>query len=127
EISRSVVQICNAANANIEWEPIEIPVGGLSQETLNKVAESVLRNKLALKGPLTTPVGKGYRSINLTLRKALGLYANVRPAKNIPPIKTGFTGIDVVVIRENTEGEYSGLEHELVPGVVESLKVITKP
>ena len=75
---------------------------------------------------MTTPIGKGFRSLNLTLRKELQLYANVRPCLSIPGYKTRYDGIDLVTIRENTEGEYSGLEHEVIPGVVESLKVITR-
>lgn len=77
-------------------------------------------------GPFATPIGKGHRSLNLTLRKALDLYANVRPCKSLPGLRTKYEGIDLVTIRENTEGEYSGLEHEVVPGVVENLKVITR-
>lgn len=84
------------------------------------------KNRIGLKGPMTTPIGKGFRSLNLTLRKELQLYANVRPCLSIPGYKTRYDGIDLVTIRENTEGEYSGLEHEVVPGVVESLKVITR-
>jgi hypothetical protein len=81
------------------------------------------KHKIGLKGPMATPIGKGFRSLNLTLRKELDLYANVRPCFNIPGYKTRYDGINLVTVRENTEGEYSGLEHEVVPGVVESLKV----
>lgn len=88
--------------------------------------DSVLKNRIGLKGPMTTPIGKGFRSLNLTLRKELLLYANVRPCLSIPGYKTRYDGINLVTIRENTEGEYSGLEHEVVSGVVESLKVITR-
>ena len=84
------------------------------------------KNNISLKGPLATPIGKGYRSLNLTLRKELNLYANVRPCFSIPGYKTRYDNVDLVTIRENTEGEYSGLEHTVVPGVVESLKVITR-
>lgn len=84
------------------------------------------KHRIGLKGPMTTPIGKGFRSLNLTLRKELQLYANVRPCLSIPGYKTRYDGIDLVTIRENTEGEYSGLEHEVIPGVVESLKVITR-
>jgi isocitrate dehydrogenase (NAD+) len=77
-------------------------------------------------GPFATPIGKGHRSLNLTLRKALNLYANVRPCKSIPGYKTKYDDVDIVTIRENTEGEYTGIEHEVVPGVVENLKVITR-
>lgn len=115
EISQAVIKIFDAANAGIAWEPhqIGIPVGDTKELVSKEALESVLKNKLALKGPLATPIGKGYRSLNITLRKALSLYANVRPAKSIPSIKTKYENVDVVVIRENTEGEYSGLEHEV--------------
>lgn len=127
EISDAVIRIFDHVKAPVIWEeqPIGIPdsEGNLvSKEAL----DSVKRNKIALKGPLATPIGKGHKSLNLTLRKALGLYANVRPAKSIPGIKTPFENVDVVVVRENTEGEYSGLEHEVIPGVVESIKLITR-
>jgi isocitrate dehydrogenase (NAD+) len=94
----------------------------ISQEAL----DSVIRNGVGLKGPFATPIGKGHRSLNLTLRKALQLYANVRPCKSIPGLKTKYDDVDIVTIRENTEGEYTGIEHEVVPGVVENLKVITR-
>lgn len=81
------------------------------------------RNGIGLKGPMATPIGKGHRSLNLTLRKELQLFANVRPCFSIPGYRTRYDGVNLVTIRENTEGEYSGLEHEVVPGVVESLKV----
>lgn len=113
----------------VEWEHHTIsthavtPGGDLiSAEAL----DSVVRNKVGLKGPFATPIGKGHRSLNLTLRKALNLYANVRPCKSIPGFKTKYDNVDIVTIRENTEGEYTGIEHEVVPGVVENLKVITK-
>src|SRR3989338_4524062 len=127
EISEAVVKIFDSAGANIEWETHDIGIPQPGGDLISKDAlQSVLRNKIGLKGPLATPIGKGYRSLNITLRQALSLYANVRPAVSIPAIKTGFNNVDVVVVRENTEGEYSGLEHEVVPGVVESLKIITQ-
>jgi isocitrate dehydrogenase (NAD+) len=88
--------------------------------------ESIERNKLALKGPVTTPVGGGFPSINVTLRKKFELYANFRPIKNLPGLETRYPNVDLVIVRENTEGLYVGLEHEVVPGVVESIKVITE-
>lgn len=84
---------------------------------------SLQKHRIGLKGPMATPIGKGHRSLNLTLRKELQLYANVRPCFSIPGYKTRYDNVNLVTIRENTEGEYSGLEHEVVPGVVESLKV----
>ena len=89
-------------------------------------AEAVRRNKVVLKGPLSTPIGKGHVSINITLRKMFDLYANVRPCVSIPGFKTRHDQVNVIVIRENTEGAYSGLEHEVQPGVVEGLTVITE-
>ena len=88
--------------------------------------DSIRRTKVALKGPVTTPVGGGFTSVNVGLRKALGLYANLRPVWNIPSVPSRYTGVDLVIVRENTEDLYSGLEHEVVPGVVESLKIITE-
>jgi isocitrate dehydrogenase (NAD+) len=88
--------------------------------------ESIRRNKVALKGPVTTPVGGGFTSVNVGLRKALDLYANLRPVWSIPAVPTRYEGVDLVIVRENTEDLYSGLEHEVVPGVVESLKIITE-
>lgn len=129
EISQAVINIFEAAKVPVEWEFHTIsthavtPGGDLiSQEAL----DSVLRNKVGLKGPFATPIGKGHRSLNLTLRKALDLYANVRPCKSIPGYKTKYENVDIVTIRENTEGEYTGIEHEVVPGVIENIKVITR-
>lgn len=129
EIAKAVVTIFEAAKVPVEWEYHTIsthavtPGGDLiSQEAL----DSVIRNTVGLKGPFATPIGKGHRSLNLTLRKALNLYANVRPCKSIPGYKTKYDNVDIVTIRENTEGEYTGIEHEVVPGVIENLKVITR-
>ena len=91
-----------------------------------RVLDSVRRNKVALKGPTETPVGTGHRSVNVALRKQLDLYANLRPLRTLPGVKTRFEDVDIVVVRENTEDLYSGLEHVVVPGVVESLKIITE-
>eukprot|EP01116_Phalansterium_solitarium_P001945 TRINITY_DN11794_c0_g1_i2.p1 TRINITY_DN11794_c0_g1~~TRINITY_DN11794_c0_g1_i2.p1 ORF type:complete len:368 (-),score=65.42 TRINITY_DN11794_c0_g1_i2:445-1512(-) len=122
EISAAVVKIFKEAKAPIEWEPMAISA---KEGVTDEIKESVNRNKIALKGPLMTPIGKGFRSLNLALRKTFNLYANVRPAASIPGYKTLYDDVDLTVIRENTEGEYSGIEHEVVPGVAESLKVIT--
>jgi isocitrate dehydrogenase (NAD+) len=88
--------------------------------------DSIRRNKVALKGPVTTPIAQGFTSVNVGLRKALDLYANLRPVWNLPGVDARFQGVDLVVVRENTEDLYAGLEHEVVPGVVESLKIITE-
>lgn len=129
EIAEAVKTIFKAADAPIIWD--EQHLGKEVDPRTNSFVtkenlESVLRNRIGLKGPMTTPIGKGFRSLNLTLRKELQLYANVRPCFSIPGYPTRHDGVNLVTIRENTEGEYSGLEHEVVPGVVESLKVITR-
>ncbi|MQL90439.1 hypothetical protein Taro_023023 [Colocasia esculenta] len=129
EIAESVKQVFNVAEVPIEWE--EHFVGDKVDPRTNSILtweslESVQRNRVGLKGPMATPIGKGHRSLNLTLRKELGLYANVRPCYSLPGYKTRYDDVDLVTIRENTEGEYSGLEHQVVRGVVESLKVITR-
>ncbi len=129
EVSSAVVKILEAAGLDVEWE--SYPAGVLAVErygeTLPKaLLESIRRNKVALKGPVTTPVGGGFTSVNVGLRKALELYANLRPVWNIPSVKSRYEGVDLVIVRENTEDLYSGLEHEVVPGVVESLKIITR-
>lgn len=129
EISKSVVKIFEAANCPIEWETIDVkPVRNSTGAIVLPPAlfESMERSKIGLKGPLETPVGKGHISLNLTLRRAFNLYANVRPCKSIEGFKTPYDNVDVVIIRENTEGEYSGIEHQVVNGVVQSIKVITR-
>ncbi|HEY3569658.1 MAG TPA: isocitrate dehydrogenase (NAD(+)) [Thermoanaerobaculia bacterium] len=129
EVSNATVRVLDAAGAEIEWER---HIAGA--EALEKygnplppeVLESIRRNCLALKGPITTQVGKGFKSINVQLRQELDLYANLRPSRSLPGIASRFEGVDIVVVRENTEDLYAGLEHTVVPGVVESLKIITE-
>lgn len=130
EISAAVQQIFAAAQVPIEWEvvdvtPVKGPDGkmGIPQAAI----DSVNRHKVGLKGPLMTPVGKGHRSLNLAIRKEFELYANVRPCRSLEGYPTMYRNVDVVTIRENTEGEYSGIEHEIVDGVVQSIKLITRP
>ena len=129
EIADAMQKIFEAAGAPIQWD-VQIIGKEVDPRTNSFVSrenlDSVLKNRIGLKGPMATPIGKGFRSLNLTLRKELQLYANVRPCLSIPGYKTRYDDIDLVTIRENTEGEYSGLEHEVVSGVVESLKVITR-
>src|SRR5215467_4874437 len=129
EVSAAVLRIIEAAGMEIEWE--RFIVGGHAQDLSgsslpDEVIESVRRNRVALKGPVATPVGSGFESVNVRLRKTLDLYANVRPVRNLPGVPSRFGDVDLVIVRENTEGLYSGLEHEIVPGVVESLKVMTE-
>eukprot|EP00882_Tetradesmus_deserticola_P012809 GHRQ01013575.1.p2 GENE.GHRQ01013575.1~~GHRQ01013575.1.p2 ORF type:complete len:189 (+),score=55.62 GHRQ01013575.1:222-788(+) len=126
EISEAVKAIFKAAGAPIVWD--EQHLGKTVDERTNSFVtrenlDSVLKHRIGLKGPMTTPIGKGFRSLNLTLRKELQLYANVRPCFSLPGYKTKYDNVNLITIRENTEGEYSGLEHEVVKGVVESLKV----
>jgi isocitrate dehydrogenase (NAD+) len=129
EVSQAAVRVLDAAGAEIEWErhiagreAVEKYGKPLPQEVL----ESIRRNRVALKGPITTQVGGGFKSINVQLRQELDLYANLRPSRSLPSIPSRFEGVDIVVVRENTEDLYSGLEHVVVPGVVESLKIITE-
>src|SRR5688572_4210313 len=129
EVSASVLRIIEAAGVKIEWE--RYIVGGEAQERLgsslpDEVIESVRRNRVALKGPVATPIGTGFESVNVRLRKTLDLYSNLRPVRNLPGVQSRFGDVDLVIVRENTEGLYSGLEHEVVPGVVESLKIMTE-
>jgi isocitrate dehydrogenase (NAD+) len=129
EVSGAVVKILDSAGLDVEWESHLAGVLALERHgsTLPEaLLESIRRNKVALKGPVTTPVGGGFTSVNVGLRKALDLFTNLRPVWNIPSVKSKYEGIDLVIVRENTEDLYSGLEHEVVPGVVESLKIITE-
>ena len=132
EVSAAVRRILDATGVQIEWEELGARALNTDKSTtkgevLNTAAiESVRRNRVALKGPMTTAIAGGAPSVNVALRKSLDLYANLRPVKNLPGVKSHFAGVDVVLVRENTEDLYSGLEHEVVPGVVESLKIITE-
>jgi isocitrate dehydrogenase (NAD+) len=129
EIIAAAVRIVEASGVDVEWETHIAGAQALEKHgtTLpDSVLESIKRNKVALKGPLTTPVGKGFTSVNVGLRKALDLYANVRPVKALPNVPCRYPELDLVIIRENTEDLYAGLEHIVVPGVVESLKIITE-
>lgn len=129
EVTTAVVAIIEAAGVKIEWEKFVVGAEALARfgdPLPQDVLDSILKNKVALKGPVTTPIGTGFTSINVRLRKTLDLYANLRPVKSLPNVKTRYEDIDLVVVRENTEDLYSGLEHEVVPGVVESIKIITE-
>jgi isocitrate dehydrogenase (NAD+) len=129
EVAGAVVKILETAGLDVEWESHLAGVLALEHHgsTLpDALLDSIKRNKVALKGPVTTPVGGGFTSVNVGLRKALDLYANLRPVWNIPAVPSRYENVDLVIVRENTEDLYSGLEHEVIPGVVESLKIITE-
>jgi isocitrate dehydrogenase (NAD+) len=129
EITRVVVRILEATGVKFQWD--EHLAGAEAYERYqeyipSELYQSIERNRVALKGPVTTPIGGGFSSINVILRKHFELYANFRPIQNLPGLPTHYPGVDLIIIRENTEGEYVGIEHEVVPGVVESIKIITE-
>src|SRR5713101_3964497 len=129
EVMSATQQILHAAGARLDW--VEAPAGlGAIEKYSDPLPELTLdlirKHRVALKGPCTTPVGKGFRSINVRLRKELDLYASVRPVQSLPGVNVPYQNVDLIVVRENTEGLYSGLEHFVVPGVVESLRIVTK-
>src|SRR5919201_2605340 len=129
EVTQAAVRILEATVLKFEWETYEAGAEAFEKyrEYIPKeLIESIERTRVGLKGPVSTPVGGGFSSINVALRKKFELYANFRPIRNLPHIPTRYPGVDLNIIRENTEGEYSGIEHEVVPGVVESLKIITE-
>src|SRR3954471_24030100 len=129
EVSSAVVRIVEATNVEVEWETHYAGAQALEHfgTTLpDDLLESIKRNRVALKGPITTPVGKGFTSVNVGLRKALDLYANLRPVRALPNVPARYPELNLVVVRENTEDLYSGIEHVVVPGVVESIKIITE-
>jgi isocitrate dehydrogenase (NAD+) len=129
EVSAAVVRIIEAAGVEVQWETHYAGAQALEKygTTLPEdLLESIRRNKVALKGPITTPVGKGFTSVNVGLRKTLDLYANLRPVRALPNVPCRYPELDLVVVRENTEDLYSGIEHVVVPGVVESIKIITE-
>lgn len=129
EITDSVVKIIEKSGLNIKWD-IQTAGAEVAQtegEPLPKrVIESIKKNKVALKAPVTTPIGKGFRSVNVALRKELDLYANLRPCKNLPEIKTKFENVDIIVVRENTEDLYAGIERQIDKDTAESIKIITR-
>ena len=129
EIAAATKRVLAAAGASVEWE--EQLAGAMALEKHGvplptEVLDSIRRNGVALKGPVTTPVGKGFRSVNVQLRRDLELFANLRPARTLPGIPSRYEEVDLLIVRENSEGLYSGIEHEVVPGVVETLRIITE-
>src|SRR5215467_2981629 len=129
EVTKATVRILEATGVKFEWETYEAGADAFEKykEYIPKeLTESIERTRVGLKGPVTTPIGGGFSSINVELRKRFELFANFRPIRNLPHIPTRYPDIDLIIVRENTEGLYSGIEHEVVPGVVESLKIITE-
>ena len=129
EVTKPTLAIIKAAGVDVQWETHLAGAEALKKHgtTIPKsLMDSFEKNRIALKGPVTTPVGEGFASVNVELRQSFNLYANLRPIKNLPGVKARYQGIDLFVVRENTEGLYSGIEHEVVPGVVESLKIMTE-
>jgi isocitrate dehydrogenase (NAD+) len=130
EVTQAAQEVVAAAGVAVQW--VMAPAGAACVEEYGDplpdvTLDLIRRHRVALKGPCTTPVGKGFRSINVRMRQELDLYASVRPVRTLPGVKSPYSGVDLVVVRENTEGLYSGLEHVVVPGVIESLRVVTRP
>ncbi|HZT44441.1 MAG TPA: isocitrate dehydrogenase (NAD(+)) [Chthonomonadaceae bacterium] len=129
EVTNAAIKVVGATGVPITWESMEAGAEVATKygsPVPDEVINSILKNRIALKGPITTPVGGGFSSANVALRKRLNLYANVRPARTMPGVRSRYNNVDLVVIRENSEDLYSGLEHIVIPGVVESLKIITE-
>src|SRR5262252_4640435 len=129
EVTKPTLKIIQAAGVKVKWETHLAGAEALKKYGTTipkKLMDSFEKNKIALKGPVTTPVGEGFASVNVELRQTFDLYANLRPIKNLPGVKARYRDVDLIVVRENTEGLYSGIEHEVVPGVMESLKIITE-
>jgi isocitrate dehydrogenase (NAD+) len=129
EVAEATQRVLEASGVKIEWEVHNAGAAVAEQQGTTlppSVLEAIRRNKVALKGPIGTPIGKGFRSVNVTLRQALELYANVRPIKSLPGVEPRFEGTDIVIVRENTEDLYAGLELMIMPGVAQSIKLITE-
>ncbi|WP_409069276.1 isocitrate/isopropylmalate dehydrogenase family protein [Clostridium sp. FAM 1755] len=129
EVTEAARKVIDAVGADINWHVVEA-----GEKVLDKyktplpdyVLDSIKENKVALKGPITTPVGKGFRSVNVTLRKSLNLYANIRPVKSYKGVKSRYENVDLIIVRENTEDLYAGIEHMIGDNIAESIKIITK-
>lgn len=129
EVVQPTLQIIKAAGVKIEWDSHLAGIDALKKHKTTiplALMDSFNKTKVALKGPVTTPVGEGFSSVNVELRQTFELFANLRPIKNLPGVKARYQDVDLIIVRENTEGLYSGIEHEVVPGVMESLKIITE-
>jgi isocitrate dehydrogenase (NAD+) len=129
ELAEATRRVLDASGVEFEWQVMEAGEAVMAKEGTplpQAVLDSILRNKLAIKGPITTPVGVGFRSVNVALRQILGLYANLRPVRSIPGLKTRYDNVDLVIVRENTEDLYAGIEHMVGPDAAESIKIITR-
>jgi isocitrate dehydrogenase (NAD+) len=129
ELAEATRRVLDASGVAFEWEVVDAGEAVMERYGTplpDHVLESIRRNRVALKGPITTPVGEGFRSVNVTLRQALGLYANLRPGRSIPGIESRYQGVDLVIVRENTEDLYAGIEHRVGPDAAESIKIITR-
>jgi len=129
EVAAATRRVLEAAGVEIEWETHDAGAAVAEKRGTvlpDEVLESIRRNRVALKGPIGTPIGKGFRSVNVTLRQALDLYANVRPVRSLPGVEPRFEGTDIVIVRENTEDLYAGLELMILPGIAQSIKLITE-
>ncbi len=129
EVAAAALRVLDAAGVAIDWETHDAGAAVAEKRGTplpEEVLESIRRNRVALKGPIGTPIGKGFRSVNVALRKDLDLYANVRPVRSLPGVEPRFEGTDIVIVRENTEDLYAGLELMILPGVAQSIKLITE-
>ena len=129
ELAEATRRVLDASGVKFDWEVVEAGEAVMAKEGTplpQYVLDSIIRNKVAIKGPITTPVGEGFRSVNVSLRQALGLYANLRPVRSIPGYKTRYDDVDLVIVRENTEDLYAGIEHMVGPDAAESIKIITR-
>ncbi len=129
ELAEATRRVLDASGIKLDWEVVEAGEAVMAKEGTplpQHVLDSILRNKVAIKGPITTPVGEGFRSVNVALRQTLGLYANLRPVRSIPGLRTRYDNVDLVIVRENTEDLYAGIEHRVGPDAAESIKIITR-
>jgi isocitrate dehydrogenase (NAD+) len=129
ELAAATKRVLDASGVDFDWEVVDAGEAVIAREGTplpQSVLDSILRNKVAIKGPITTPVGVGFRSVNVALRQTLGLYANVRPVRSIPGLVTRYENVDLVIVRENTEDLYAGIEHMVGPDAAESIKIITR-
>ena len=129
ELAEATRRVLDASGVKFDWHVEEAGDAVLAREGTplpQRVLDSILKNKVAIKGPITTPVGEGFRSVNVSLRQTLGLYANLRPVRSIPGLRTRYENVDLVIVRENTEDLYAGIEHKVGPDAAESIKIITR-